>query len=121
MQVLKTLPPGTNGTKRFAAEYGDKLVCVRYRLDEQGQRRVTTIELIVEEKRLPTIMPVTPEAKYPNTLVHVPIQFHESALRQRAKHLGAKWLPHLRAWEMSYHTALQLGITSRIDGSEWIK
>lgn len=49
MDVIKTLRPGDSGTKKLSQRYGDRLVCVRYRKDEQKKRRYTTIELIVDE------------------------------------------------------------------------
>jgi len=41
------LRPGQRGTK-LLREYGDRLVCVRYRYDEQNARRLKTVELVVE-------------------------------------------------------------------------
>ena len=46
MEISKTLQPGDMGTKRFLNKYGDQLVCVRYRIDKQLQKRYTAIELI---------------------------------------------------------------------------
>jgi hypothetical protein len=31
VQIKATLSPGENGTKRYAAQYGVQLICVRYR------------------------------------------------------------------------------------------
>lgn len=50
MEVIKKLPPGAPGTKRFMKEYGEDLVCVRYRHDSKKNRRLTTIEVIVAER-----------------------------------------------------------------------
>ncbi|MCW8956955.1 MAG: hypothetical protein OQL09_08735, partial [Gammaproteobacteria bacterium] len=50
MDIKKTLHPGDMGTKRLLAQYGDQLVCVRYRIDKLSQKRFTTVELIVDEK-----------------------------------------------------------------------
>jgi len=44
-----SLRPGERGTKKLLAEYGDPLVCVRYRYDERNARRFKTVELVVEE------------------------------------------------------------------------
>lgn len=49
MRTRLTLTPGQNGTKHLVDKYGDRLVCVRYRYDEAKQRRLKTVELIVEE------------------------------------------------------------------------
>lgn len=38
MDINKTLQPGEMGTKRFLNEYGNQLVCMRYRLDKQRQK-----------------------------------------------------------------------------------
>jgi hypothetical protein len=35
--------------RKVGKQYGDSLVCVRYRYDEQRQRRYSTVELIIEE------------------------------------------------------------------------
>ncbi len=50
MRVLLHLKPGQKGTKKLSAQYGDRLVCVRYRYDAQRNKRFKTIELIVEER-----------------------------------------------------------------------
>ena len=50
MEIKATLSPGQNGTKSLLKQYGDQLVCVRYRYDKSRQKRYKTVELIVEEK-----------------------------------------------------------------------
>jgi hypothetical protein len=49
LKARLTLRPGQRGTRRLMAEYGDRLVCVRYRYDLQRQKRVKTVEIIVDE------------------------------------------------------------------------
>lgn len=49
-RVLKTLKPGQPGTKRWQEFYGGRLVTVRYRGDAKRRVRLTTVELVVEEK-----------------------------------------------------------------------
>jgi hypothetical protein len=46
----RKLQPGQAGTRKLLAEYGEKLVCVRYRYDAENQRQIKTVELVVEEK-----------------------------------------------------------------------
>ena len=41
------------GARRWAAAYGEKLVCVRYRLDPQRQRRLTRVEVVIDEGPTP--------------------------------------------------------------------
>ena len=50
MEVKATIKPGRNGTKKCLQQYGDQLVCVRYRYDKHRNRRQTTVELIVDEQ-----------------------------------------------------------------------
>ena len=50
MRTLLHLKPGQKGTKQLLAQYGDRLVCVRYRYDAQQQKRFKTVELIVAER-----------------------------------------------------------------------
>jgi len=49
MRTRLTLQPGQSGTKELVEQYGDRLVCVRYRYDATRRRRFKTVELIVEE------------------------------------------------------------------------
>jgi hypothetical protein len=49
MRTQVTLQPGQKGTKKLLAQYGEQLVCVRYRYDATRQRRLKTVELVVEE------------------------------------------------------------------------
>jgi hypothetical protein len=59
MQTRLSLRPGQKGTKKLVAEYGDRLVAVRYRYDIERRRRYKTVELIVDE------MPWSPRIKPP--------------------------------------------------------
>src|SRR5438128_401276 len=49
MRTSMHLKPGRKGTKQLLAQYGDRLVCVRYRHDTQQKKRFKTVELIVAE------------------------------------------------------------------------
>jgi hypothetical protein len=59
MKVKSTLAPGRKGTKQLTEQYGDQLVCVRYRYDEAKQKRYKTVELIVDEQDW------TPDLEFP--------------------------------------------------------
>ena len=48
MDTKLTLKPGQRGTKKLVKEYGDRLVCVRYRYDDENNMRYKTVELIVD-------------------------------------------------------------------------
>ncbi len=49
MRTRLKLKPGQKGTKKLVEEYGDRLVCVRYRYDEEQEKRFKTVELVVDE------------------------------------------------------------------------
>lgn len=42
------LKPGQRGTRQLVAQYGEQLLCVRYRYDEVAGKRYKTIELIID-------------------------------------------------------------------------
>ena len=44
-----TLKPGQRGTKKLCAEYGERLLYVRYRYDEERRKRFKIVELFVDE------------------------------------------------------------------------
>ena len=50
MEVTKTLRPGDRGTARLLREYGERLVCVRYRFDRERKKNLTTVEIVVDER-----------------------------------------------------------------------
>src|SRR2546428_10229890 len=49
-RVRLHLKPGQKGTKQLLAQYGDRLICVRYRYDAQRKRRFKTLALLVAER-----------------------------------------------------------------------
>ena len=110
MTIRKKLHPGQPGTKKWLAQYGEDLVCVRYRYDRERKCRFVTVELIVvqrpwqsDEKRIPR-----------NKRVSVRIGYEESYLRGVVKAAGGKWNPAKRAWEVPYGAVLDLGLADRI-------
>lgn len=48
MRIGLNLKPGDKGTRRLVAEYGERLLRVRYRYDEERGKRLKTVELIVK-------------------------------------------------------------------------
>ena len=110
MPIRSTVYPGQRGAKKLLTQYGDRLVCVRYRYDEQRQKRLKTVELIVEEE------PWTPlEAPPPaDVLVPIRIALSEVTLRQQVKQLGGRWDPQRQVWEVRYAQAVALGLAERI-------
>ena len=109
MKTRVSLRPGDKGTRQLVEEYGDSLICVRYRYDPKKRMRYKTVELIVDAK------PYVPEnsEKY-FAEVEVRIDYQEEELRTRAKALGAKWDPERKVWRMRFKDALDLDLQDRI-------
>jgi len=110
MRTSSTVRPGQRGAKKFVAQYGDRLVCVRYRSDEQKRKRLKTVELIVEE------WPWTPRPRRrtAESVVLVKVAFSEKGLRRQVKEAGGIWNSNKQAWQLRYDRAIALGLTERI-------
>jgi hypothetical protein len=106
----RKLQPGQAGTKKLLAEYGERLVCVRYRYDRENKRRIKTVELVIAEG------PWQPRpAKIPaNAMMHLRITYGEVVLRNLVKAAGGKWNRDQQAWELPYHEVVRLGLAERI-------
>jgi hypothetical protein len=115
MHTDTTIRPGRRGAKQFVAQYGDRLVCVRYRSDKQRRKRFKTIELIVDEWPLASPAP----RQTADQVVLVKVGFSEKALRQQVKAAGGVWNPDQQGWALRHDRAVALGLRDRIleDGS----
>jgi hypothetical protein len=104
------LKPGHRGTKRLLAEYGDRLVCVRYRYDEEKQRKYKTVELIVEESAW------QPRTKRLNNaaVVGVRVGVREVELQKKVRSAGGRWNPDEKFWELRYDKVAELGLLARL-------
>lgn len=108
MDVKATLLPGVNGTKSLLKEYGDQLVCVRYRYDELKQKRYKTAEIIVEEKHWhPGV------TSYPDKRVFIRIGYRENTLRDLVKQHGGYGNPDKKAWHLTYRKVVEPGLEKR--------
>jgi hypothetical protein len=93
MKANTHLKPGQKGTKRLFEQYGDRLLCVRYRYDEKRQVRIKTVEIIVSET------PCNPPLRYrEHDIVNVIVPFANTALRDRLKAAGGRWNPEKKYW-----------------------
>ena len=98
MTTRLKLKPGQKGTKRLLEKYGDSLVCVRYRYDEESRTRIKTVEIVVEKKDWTP----PPPRLVSDKIVPVRIAFAESAFKQMAKAAGGRWDPEARLWFIPY-------------------
>ncbi len=107
-----TLHPDQRGAKQLLAQYGNRLVCVRYRYNEPRKRRFKTVELIVEEREWE---PHTYQ-RSADSLVHVRVAWPEVEVRRQVKGAGGKWNPQHDVWELRYDRVVALGLEERIVG-----
>lgn len=77
--------PGQRGTKRLVAEYGDRLVCVRY--------------------RYPLPCPVLS----PDRLVAVRMAYAELEVRRQVEEADGSWNPDRKVWARRYDRAVAPG------------
>ena len=104
------LRPGQKGTKQLLAQYGDRLICVRYRYDAQRKKRFKTVELLIAERDWD---PPRPRFAH-DQIVGLRVPFAEVAVRARVKQAGGTWNPQRRAWELRYDRTIALGLEDRI-------
>lgn len=112
MQTRLKLKPGQKGTKKLVQEYGDNLVCVRYRYDEKSQKRFKTIELIIEE--IPWNPKEAQKVGKMNEITEVSIGYNERELRNLVKKAGGVWNNQKKAWELEYRKIIELNLEDRI-------
>lgn len=99
METRVTLRPRDKGTRKLVREFGQKLVCVRYRYDPVGRIRHKTVELVVESAPWnPTRDSLEGRSGpgRPTVLIGVRVEYREAELRSRIKAGGGRWLPEQR-------------------------
>jgi hypothetical protein len=97
--------PRATRPKRYQRQFGDALVCVRYRINPETARRYTTVEIVMDEKQLPGFPALGGTTD--GTLVALAITHGETELRQRVKQAGARWDQNRKAWIVPYRFARQ--------------
>lgn len=105
MRVTKKLSPDSRGALKLARQFGGALLCVRHRIDDHGEYRYTTVELLVDKAR------VQPRAEH---VVGVRVDAHEKALQQLVRTAGGAWDHKARVWRLPRRVAAILRLTDRI-------
>lgn len=109
LRTRLTLTPGANGTKKLVEQYGERLICVRYRYDSKRRKRIKTVELIEEES----------EWIAPGAIYLVKIGFEEASLREKIKSTGARWNRERKVWMTTGQVVRSLELQDRVVG--WIE
>ena len=110
MRARSKLKPGQPGTRKLVAQYGDRLVCVRYRYDAIKRRRYTTAEIVVSESEWDPL----PSDTARRERVPVRIAIQETTLRAKVKAAGGRWDADKRVWMLPMEQVIQLGLTGRV-------
>lgn len=99
----------SRGAVKLTRQFGETLVCVRYRLSPDGKQRMTTVELEVDRVDV---------QKKSNPRVAVKIYASETKLIALAKAKGAWFNEKTRLWRMHQNDAYALGLGKRIARAE---
>ena len=79
-------------------QYGDTLICVRYRYDAKARKQYKTVEIIVSESEW-----TPPPAKYTDgALVPLKIGINEFALQNQVRAVGGRWDKQQQVWFVPY-------------------
>ena len=107
LRVGRTLHPGTAGTKRLTAEYGERLLCVRYRYDVDHAVCLTTAEVVVAERPWRPAIP-------PRTVVGVRVEWGDFSSRQRLRAEKGRWDPNRGLWFLEWRAVRKLGLQGNV-------
>ncbi len=110
-EIRKTMRPGEPGTRRHLRDWGDRLVCVRHRVDPDKGMRFTTIEIVASSTRV-----VRPKREpHPEALVYARVGRDEWELERRLRTTkSASFDPVLDVWRMRYESAVKLRLKRRL-------
>jgi len=112
--ILKKIKPASFGkgdiSLKWVDQYGDALVCVRYKYDEEKRKRMTTIELIVDEKCWNADEQGIPK----NRMMNLRVDYGEIDVARLVKAAGGKRNKSAKVWELPYKDVLALGLSERI-------
>ncbi len=111
MKTRLTLKPGQHGTKALMKKYGDALVCVRFRYDQEKGQRLKTVELIIDQSDW-----TPPSIRFSqDTLVPLRIKPNDLAARNKVKSVGGRWNPEKQLWFVSYGNVVGTALEKYID------
>jgi hypothetical protein len=104
-RVAKKMKPSQRGALKLARTYGKELLCVRYRENEDGTERLTTVELVLERVVI---------QKREDPIVSFKIRPDEIELRRLAMTKGAKYDGKNFMWKLKRSEVIRMGLKQRI-------
>ncbi len=117
MDVKSVHYPGDPAIEHLVKEYGDCLVCVRYRYDAAKHKRYQTVELVVREETWSEEVRFLHGPEFDAAIkrpVLLDLRPHEIDLVRLVKEHGARWDEEHQRWSLRYDQAVQLGLRQRI-------
>ncbi|WP_043319748.1 hypothetical protein [Microbulbifer sp. HZ11] len=118
MEIIKTIKPGDDGSKRYHDKYGEQLCAVRYRRSPCKKTVYTTVEIIVaqreayqknQSKRIDKTHP-----PHTSEWVAVKVAYDEAELRAAVRRMGGRWSNRAKAWVVKRSMATRRNISHRI-------
>jgi len=107
MRTRLTLKAGEPGTRKVLDEYGERLLYVRYRYDEERHLRLKTAEIIIETVAWnPTQAPIVDALDY----IHIRFDARDKKTKTAVKRLGGYWDPDAAAWRITRAAATLLDL-----------
>ncbi len=88
----------------------ERLVCVRYRDDAEGQRKITTVEIVMEERPWHPAPKRIPD----DTLLSLRVEYGEVEIGKAVRAAGGEWYPDQKVWKLPHKAIAALGLTDRI-------
>ena len=116
MITKRTLYPGQPGAKKWIKKYGQNLLCVRYKYDQNTQKKMITVELVADMQEWHKDLRRIPK----NKIVPLKIKFGEVDLGIRVRALGGTWNREKKVWELPFGVVQALGLTDRIVNNDQI-
>lgn len=109
-RIRLTVHPDQDGAKALRAEYGERLVCVRYRYDARNRKRYKTVELVIAEGAWTPTAPVL-ASKH---VVAIRVGATELEMRRQVKSAGGQWDVQRGVWKLRYDRVVALGLRPRM-------
>lgn len=111
-RVAKRIRPTQPGAIKLAEQYGERLVCVRYRHDATGRYRYTTVELVVAR----SLVKPRPKRQQQTKLQIVAIRLAnaENDLHRLVHAHGGVWDGKARLWYLTHAATKALGLLNRV-------
>jgi len=115
-KIKRTLLLGQPGAKKLGTQYSDRLVCVRYRYDPGQQRKITTVEIIVDERPWHP----DPQRIHPNKRLSLKVEYGEAGVGKTIRAAGGVWDKRQKVWKLTYKQVMALRLMDRVvpDGND---